>query len=200
MKYRFHRKKEKEDNKTKNQGDINSKQESLQTSNIEDNQSKNHTGKHNNENIDINFDKSSLSSDIYQSKYKAMKDNPKEVKEFKNNTKLRNTITGLNNTKMKYESGLIDIILKVEKDNVNHYLKGDLVDIYKDISEKNTFFKNNVFLPNIGNLEEKTGDMEKNPKIPYNCSEDISSKLNEYPKTEEIIQKFTEKSKTLGFV
>jgi len=199
MKYRFHRKNVKEDNKTKYEGDINSKKESLQISNIEDKQSKNDQRENNNENIDINFDKNSLSSDNCQLKYKAIKDNPKEVKEFKNHNKLRNTITGLNNTKMKYESGLIDIILKVEKDNVNHYLKGDLVDIYNDISKKNIFFKNNVFLPNIGNLEEKTGDMEKNPKIPYNCSEDIDSKLNEYPKTEEIIQKFTEKSKTLGF-
>jgi len=199
MKYRFHRKNVKEDNKTKYEGDINSKKESLQISNIEDKQSKNDQRENNNENIDINFDKNSLSSDNCQLKYKAIKDNPKEVKEFKNHNKLRNTITGLNNTKIKYESGLIDIILKVEKDNVNHYLKGDLVDIYNDISKKNIFFKNNVFLPNIGNLEEKTGDMEKNPKIPYNCSEDIDSKLNEYPKTEEIIQKFTEKSKTLGF-
>ena len=199
MKYRFHRKNVKEDIKTKYEGDINSKKESLQISNIEDKQSKNDQRENNNENIDINFDKNSLSSDNCQLKYKAIKDNPKEVKEFKNHNKLRNTITGLNNTKIKYESGLIDIILKVEKDNVNHYLKGDLVDIYNDISKKNIFFKNNVFLPNIGNLEEKTGDMEKNPKIPYNCSEDIDSKLNEYPKTEEIIQKFTEKSKTLGF-
>ena len=42
----------------------------------------------------------------------------------------------LNNDRMKYESGLIDIILRVEKDNVNHYLRGDLAEMYNDINKE----------------------------------------------------------------
>ena len=37
--------------------------------------------------------------------------------------------------------------------------------------------------------------MDKNPKIPYNCSEDVSYKLDKYPTTNEIIDKFAERTK-----
>ena len=107
-------------------------------------------------------------------------------------------MTGLNNDKMKYESGLIDIILKVEKDNVNHYLKGDLIEIYNDINRENYNFKNDIFLANVDNFEKKTGIFDKKPIIPYNCSEDISYKLDTYPRTNQIIEKFAQKSKTFS--
>ena len=150
-------------------------------------------------NNDSNYDdKKAMSNDIYKAKSGKIEDN-KEVSEFENtNKKLRNTMTGLNNNKMKYESGLIDIILKVEKDNVNHYLKGDLAEMYNDINKDNLDFKNNIFLPNVDNFEKKTGILDKKPIIPYNCNEDISFKLNKYPKTNEIIEKFTEKTKTFN--
>ena len=64
-------------------------------------------------------------------------------------------MNSLNNDKMKYESGLIDLILRVEKDNVNHYLKGDLAEMYNDINNDNYDFKNNVFLANVNNFEKK---------------------------------------------
>ena len=112
------------------------------------------------------------------------------------NNKLRNTMTGLNNNKMRYESGLINTILKVEKDNVNHYLKGELAELYEDISKSNFDFKKNVFLPNVDYFEKKTGILDKNPIVPYNSKEDISRKLETYPKTNEIINKFTEKTKS----
>ena len=95
----------------------------------------------------------------------------------------------------RYESGLIDIILRIEKDNVNHYLKGDLAEMYHDINKDHYDFKNNVFLANVNNFEKTTGIMDKRPVIPYNCSEDISFKLDKYPRTNEIIEKFTEKTK-----
>ena len=143
-----------------------------------------------------NIDKYSMSSNIHKPKSRNIKED-NEISDFDNTSKnLRNTMTGLNNDKMKYESGLIDIILKVEKDNVNHYLKGDLAEMYHDINKDNYEFKNNVFLANVDNFERKTGILDKKPIIPYNCSEDISFKLDKYPRTNEIIEKFTEKTKT----
>ena len=119
----------------------------------------------------------------------------KEISEFTTNKKFRNTISGLNNNKLKFQSGLIDIILKVEKENVNHYLKGDLAEMYKDINNDNIHFKNDVFLANIDYFEKKTGNLDKKPIIPYNCSEDISYKIDKYPTTNEIIEKFAERTK-----
>ena len=152
-----------------------------------------------NENLDrknkyTNSEQNSQSSNIHKAKSRQIEDN-KEISEFETNKKLRNTMHSLNNDKMKYESGLIDIILKVEKDNVNHYLKGDLAEMYHDINKEHHDFKNNVFLANVNNFEKITGILDKRPIIPYNCSEDISFKLDKYPRTNEIIEKFTEKTK-----
>ena len=119
----------------------------------------------------------------------------KEISDFTTNKKFRNTMPGLNNNKLKFQSGLIDVILKVERENVNHYLKGDLAEMYKDINKDYTNFKNNVFLANIDYFEKRSGNMDKNPKIPYNCSEDVSYKLDKYPTTNEIIDKFAERTK-----
>ena len=141
--------------------------------------------------------KYSMSGNIYNAKYPSIEEN-KEKKDLNTNKKLRNTMTGLNNDKMKYESGLIDMLLKVEKDNVNHYLRGDLAEMYNDINKNNSFFKNDVFLANVDNFEKKTGTLDKKPIIPYNCSEDISFKLGTYPKTNDIIEKFTQKSKSFN--
>ena len=143
-----------------------------------------------------NYSKISMSSNINKIKSHHPFEEIKETSDFENNKKkLRNTMTGLNSDKMKYESGLIDIILKVEKDNVNHYLKGDLIEMYNDINKNNYNFKNNVFLANVNHFEKRTGILDKKPIIPYNCNEDISYKLDEYPRTNEIIAKFTERSK-----
>ena len=143
-----------------------------------------------------NIDKYSMSNNIHKAKSRNMKED-NEISDFDNTSKnLRNTMSGLNNDKMKYESGLIDIILKVEKDNVDHYLKGDLAEMYHDINKDNYDFKTNVFLANVNNFEKKTGIFDKKPIIPYNCREDISYKLDKYPRTNEIIEKFTEKTKT----
>ena len=135
-----------------------------------------------------------MSDNMHKAKSRDIEGN-KETSEFNVNKKLRNTMTGLNNSKMKYESGLIDMILKVEKDNVNHYLKGDLAEMYNDINRNNYEFKNDIFLANVDNFEKKTGTLDKRPIIPYNCSEDISFKLDSFPKTNEIIDKFSERAK-----
>ena len=136
----------------------------------------------------------SMSDNMNKAKSRDIEGN-KETSEFNVNKKLRNTMTGLNNSKMKYESGLIDMILKVEKDNVNHYLKGDLAEMYNEINRNNYKFKNDIFLANVDNFEKKTGTLDKRPIIPYNCSEDISFKLDSFPKTNEIIDKFSERAK-----
>ena len=138
--------------------------------------------------------KPSSYSSTSKNKSKYVEEN-KEISDFSTNKKFRNTISGLNNNKLKFQSGLIDIILKVEKENVNHYLKGDLAEMYRDINNDNINFKNNVFLANIDYFENKTGNLDKKPVIPYNCKEDISFKLDKYPTYNEIIDKFAERTK-----
>ena len=145
-------------------------------------------------NEEENIIRPSAYSSTQKNKKRFIEEN-KEISEFTTNKKLRNTISGLNNNKLKFQSGLIDVILKVERENVNHYLKGDLAEMYKDITMNNINFKNNVFLANIDYFEKKTGILDKNPIRPYNCSEDISFKLRKYPTTNEIIDKFTERTK-----
>ena len=102
------------------------------------------------------------------------------------------------NSKKFYDNELIDAILDVEKYNVNNYLSKDLADIYYEINKDNVFFKNNVFLVNIDNFERKTGNLDKlkNKKF-YNNDEDLNVRLKENHKTNEIINKFTEKSKNI---
>jgi hypothetical protein len=142
-----------------------------------------------------NNKKTSMSNNIHKAKSRQIEEN-KEISDFETNKKFRNTITGLNTDKMKYQSGLIDMIIRIEKDNVNHYLRGDLAEMYKDINRDNYDFKNDVFFANVDHFEKKTGDLDGKPYIPYNCSEDISFKLGTYPRTNEIIDKFAERSKT----
>jgi len=146
-------------------------------------------------NLNNNLETKAMSNEILRGKYPKLDEDNKESTEFNYNKKLRNTMPGLKNNKMKYERGLIETILKVEKDNVNHYLKGDLAELYEDITKANFDFKENVFLPNVDNFERRTGILDKNPVIPYNSSSDISWKLESYPKTNEIISKFAERSK-----
>ena len=147
-----------------------------------------------NKNEADNIIRPSAYSSTQKNKSRFVEEN-KEISDFITNKKLRNSISGLNNNKLKFQSGLIDIILKVEKDNVNHYLKGDLAEMYKDINRDNINFKNNIFLANIDYFEKKTGNLDKNPVRPYNCSEDISFKIDKYPTTNEIIDKFAERTK-----
>jgi hypothetical protein len=142
-----------------------------------------------------NNKKTSMSNNIHKAKSRQIEEN-KEISDFETNKKFRNTITGLNTDKMKYQSGLIDMIIRIEKDNVNHYLRGDLAEMYKDINRDNYDFKNDVFFANVDHFEKKTGDLDGKQYIPYNCSEDISFKLGTYPRTNEIIDKFAERSKT----
>ena len=150
----------------------------------------------------INDDKNSAQKEVLKpasfsttqkNKNRIIEEN-KEISDFTTNKKLRNSIAGSSN-KINYKSDLIDIILKVEKENVNHYLRGDLAEMYKDINKNNTHFKNNVFLANIDYFEKKTGILDKKPVVPYNCSEDASYKLDKYPTTNEIIDKFAERTK-----
>ena len=71
-----------------------------------------------------------------------------------------------------------------------------MAQIYDEICKDNLFFKNNVFLENVDNFEKKTGNLDKRRnKISMNFKEDIQYKLKQVPKTNEIINKFTEKTK-----
>ena len=107
-----------------------------------------------NENKSNRMEKVSMSNNIHKAKSRQINEN-NELNEYSTNKKLRNTMTGLNNDKMKYESGLIDMIIKIEKENVNHYLRGDLAEMYRDINEDYCEFKNNVFFANVDHLRKK---------------------------------------------
>ena len=97
--------------------------------------------------------------------------------------------------KKYYDNELIDAILDVEKYNVNNYLSRDLAEIYADINKENIFFKNDIFLRNIDNFERKTGNLDKKKFYSSYFIDDINYKMKQVPKTDEIINKFVEKSK-----
>ena len=146
-----------------------------------------------------NMDKNDVNIDNYKFKSHLFGENKKtSANDFiKNNKKLRYTNTEVNNDKMKYESELIDNLLKMEKDNVRNYLNKDLAEIYNNINNENYFFKNNIFLANVDNVEKKTAILDKMSIIPYNCTEDISYKIEKFPRTSELIKKYEEKTKNL---
>ncbi len=100
-------------------------------------------------------------------------------------------------SKKNYEE-MDDLFNEVEKFNAKNILKGDLAEMYDDINKNNYFFKNNVFLANVDHFDKNTGILDNKPIIPYNYSHDISYKLDSYPRTNEIIEKFTEKTKTFS--
>lgn len=118
-----------------------------------------------------------------------------------NKNKFRNTISGLH--KGKYDSELIEVILGVERENVKHYLSGELANLYQDITKDNHNFKEDVFLANVDNFDKKTGILSnkssvKRPQYPYPSSKnDVDEIINSFTYTEDIIRKFSERSKKL---
>ena len=148
-----------------------------------------------------NSDNNVVIIDNYKFKSHLFEENKKTNDSIKDNKNLRNEYTGIDNGKIEYESDLIDNIIKMEKDNVNNYLNEDLAKMYDEINNENFFFKNNIFFANVDNVEKKSVILDKMPIIPYNCSEEISYKIEKFPRTTEIIKKYEEKSKKLdGFV
>ena len=159
------------------------------------------TEKFEEKNYKNNLDKNTVIIDNYKFKSHLFEENKKASDFIKSNKNLGNTNTESDNEKMKYESDLIDNIIKMEKDNVNNYLNEDLAKMYNDINNENFFFKNNIFFANVDNVEKKSAILDKMTNIPYNCSEDISYKIEKFPRTTELIKKYEEKSKNLdGYV
>ena len=159
------------------------------------------TEKSEGKNYKNNLDKNTAIIDNYKFKSHLFEENKKASDFIKSNKNSGNTNTESHNEKMKYESDLIDNIIKTEKDNVNNYLNEDLAKMYNDINNENFFFKNNIFFANVDNVEKKTAILDKMTNIPYNCSEDISYKIEKFPRTTELIKKYEEKSKNLdGYV
>ena len=142
-------------------------------------------------NNDIDIDSTSLINNMFKNEFQ--NDNEDSINAQSSNNAIKSEEK---NSKKFYDNELIDAILDVEKYNVNNYLSKDLADIYNEINKDNVFFKNNVFLSNIDNFERKTGNLDKlkNKKF-YNNDEDLNDKLKEISKTNEIINKYTEKSK-----
>ena len=70
--------------------------------------------------------------------------------------------------------------------------------MYSDINKDNLFFKNDVFLRNIDNFERKTGILDKKKlNLSKIFIDDINSKLKDVSKTNDIINKYAEKSKKI---
>ena len=138
----------------------------------------------------INYDKDEENNFVINNMFR----NEFQKKNEEENKQLKKSVTG-DLRKRYYDNELIDAILDVEKYNVDKYLSKDLAIIYNDISKDNLFFKNNVFLGNVDYFERKTGNLDKKKYKNINNNNDIKIKLKEIPKTSEIIDKFTEKSK-----
>ena len=138
----------------------------------------------------INYDRDAENNSVINN----MLRNEFQIENEQTNKQLKKSVTG-DLRKKYYDNELIDAILDVEKYNVDKYLSKDLALIYNDISKDNLFFKNNVFLGNVDYFERKTGNLDKKKNNNINNNNDIEKKLKEIPKTNEIIDKFTEKSK-----
>lgn len=94
-------------------------------------------------------------------------------------------------------SGLIEVLGNVEKSNVNQLLRGDLMELYDDISRRYSGFKERVFYKNIKNFENKVGIFDKE-KIPhYNPNDNYRETLNNIQRTDEIIELYTEKASNI---
>lgn len=138
----------------------------------------------------IDIDGRSLINDMLKNEFQ-------NENEDNSNMKIRKSINGdLNKYKKYYDNELIDAILDVEKYNVDTYLSNDLAAIYNDINKDNLFFKNDVFLGNIDNFEKKTGNLDKKKNTKkYNSDINIQKEI---PKTNELINRFTENLKFFG--
>ena len=154
-----------------------------------------------NTNVKINTDFSENNNYANDSR---LSTNNNTDKKNQNSNKMRNTISGVYKGNRKFDSELIDVILGIEKENVNHYLSNDLANMYKDITNDNQEFKEDIFLANVDNFDKKTGILGKKkfyktPIYPYPSStNDINKLLTTFNHTEDIIQKFSERSKKLN--
>lgn len=138
-------------------------------------------------------DNKSLCNNMFKNDFK------KEEDYFNDNAikSARNSNDFSDNYKNKYNNVLIDAILNVEKYNVGKYLSKDLASIYDDITKDNIMFKNDIFLGNVDNFERKTGDLDKKKlKNVYKEKESKKKEYKEITNTNDIINKFFEKTKT----
>ena len=155
-------------------------------------------------NTNVKIDTDIIGNNDYNINNSRVSTNNDTDKKNKNSNKMRNTISGVQKGNRKFDSELIDVILGIEKENVNHYLSNDLANMYKDITNDNQEFKEDIFLANVDNFDKKTGilgkkSIYKKPIYPYPSSNnDINKLLKTFNHTEDIIQKFSERSKTLN--
>ena len=155
-------------------------------------------------NTNVKIDTDIIGNNDYNINNSRVSTNNDTDKKNKNSNKMRNTISGVQKGNRKFDSELIDVILGIEKENVNHYLSSDLANMYKDITNDNQEFKEDIFLANVDNFDKKTGilgkkSIYKKPIYPYPSSNnDINKLLKTFNHTEDIIQKFSERSKTLN--
>ena len=155
-------------------------------------------------NTNVKIDTDIIGNNDYNINNSRVSTNNDTDKKNKNSNKMRNTISGVQKGNRKFDSELIDVILGIEKENVNHYLSSDLANLYKDITNDNQEFKEDIFLANVDNFDKKTGilgkkSIYKKPIYPYPSSNnDINKLLKTFNHTEDIIQKFSERSKTLN--
>lgn len=141
------------------------------------------------------IDNKSLSNNMFKNQLKIEDNDFNDV----TNKKFRNSMNGMGHNKKRFENQLIDAILDVEKYNVKKYLSKDLVSIYDEITKDNDFFKHDVFLENIANFEKKTGNLDrKKDNNLYNDKDNKKNKYMDITNTDEIINKFFEKSKTFN--
>ena len=155
-------------------------------------------------NTNVKIDTDIIGNNDYNINNSRVSTNNDTDKKNKNSNKMRNTISGVYKGNRKFDSELIDVILGIEKENVNHYLSNDLANMYKDITNDNQEFKEDIFLANVDNFDKKTGILGKKkfyktPIYPYPSStNDINKLLTTFNHTEDIIQKFSERSKKLN--
>ena len=122
-------------------------------------------------------------------------------------TAIDNNNTYLINDILEYYIDIFDTIESIDDlDIYINKIKKIISSLYKtkDITNDNQEFKEDIFLANVDNFDKKTGILGKKkyyrkPIYPYPSSKnDINKLIKTFNHTEDIIQKFSERSKTLN--
>ena len=116
-----------------------------------------------------------------------------------NENKIKNHLYNSRNRRfykpIKTDSELIDDLEKIEDYSKNTYLKNDLIEIYNNITEEYTDFKNNVFYTNINSFEVNMGELDKKKVSSYMRNVKVDDLCKGRVTTDDLIKKYSTRAK-----
>ena len=85
----------------------------------------------------------------------------------------------------------------VELYNAKYIFKGDLSEIFQDVIKNNKEFKDNIFFTNVGNTEQKIGDLDDIKKSHTFKEFPTSELLTGYMSYEDLFKKYMNRAKKI---